>query len=124
MKWIAVILLVILMTLQYRIWFGDSSYQKIKIQEEQIQKVQLENDELTARNQKLFAEIKNLRNGSDAVEERARNQLEMVKDGEVFFRILTSNNAPHQASLSNSTPSKPLKPQATQSTQASEDNDQ
>lgn len=97
MKWIAGILLVILMTLQYRIWFGDSSYQKISLQEEQIEKVQSENADLMARNQKLFAEIKDLRSGSDAIEERARNQLEMVKDNEVFFRILTpykSNSAP------------------------------
>lgn len=97
MKWIAAILLVILMTLQYRIWFGDSSYQKISLQKEKIEKVRSENSDLTARNQKLLAEIKDLRNGSDAVEERARYQLEMVKDNEVFFRILTpypSNSTP------------------------------
>ncbi len=89
MKWIAVILLVILASLQYRLWFGQSSYQKIQLQQQKIQQISQENQELANWNQKLFAEIEDLRKGVEAVEERARYQLGMIKEGETFFRILT-----------------------------------
>ncbi|NVJ67254.1 MAG: cell division protein FtsB [Gammaproteobacteria bacterium] len=88
MKWIAVTLLLILATLQYRIWFGQSSFQQIELQHQKIELIKSENSELLNRNQKLLAEIKDLRKGTDAVEERARYQLGMIKEGETFFRIL------------------------------------
>lgn len=84
----AAILLVILISLQYRIWFGQTSFQKIQQQETKIEQIKKENDELLQRNQKLLAEIKDLRKGTDSIEERARFQLGMIKEGETFFRIL------------------------------------
>ncbi|MRX28388.1 cell division protein FtsB [Kangiella sp. HZ709] len=92
MKWMAAILLVIFISLQYRLWFGQSSFQKIELQHNKIKEVKIKNAEFTQRNQKLLAEIKGLRKGTDSVEERARYQLGMIKEGEVFFRILTTQN--------------------------------
>ncbi|WP_251359374.1 cell division protein FtsB [Kangiella sp. TOML190] len=91
MKWIALVLCVILISLQYRLWFGQSSYQKIQLQQQKIQQISTENQELANRNKKLFAEIEDLRKGVEAVEERARYQLGMIKEGETFFRLLNKD---------------------------------
>lgn len=90
MKWVALILVVIFTTLQYRIWFGESSFREIKQQREKVDNIRKENKELELRNQKIVAEITDLRDGKDAIEERARYQLGMIKEGEVFIRILES----------------------------------
>ncbi|GAA4349221.1 cell division protein FtsB [Kangiella taiwanensis] len=90
MKWVALILVVIFTTLQYRIWFGESSFREIKQQLEKVDNIRKENKELELRNQKIVAEITDLRDGKDAIEERARYQLGMIKEGEVFIRILES----------------------------------
>lgn len=91
MKWVALVLVMILGSLQYRIWFGESSFREIKIQREKAKNITKENKELEIRNQKIIAEIKDLRDGKDAIEERARYQLGMIKEGEVFIRILDSH---------------------------------
>jgi cell division protein FtsB len=91
MKWVALVLVVILGSLQYRIWFGESSFREISEQREKADNIRKENKELEIRNQKIMAEIKDLRDGKDAIEERARYQLGMIKEGEVFIRILDSH---------------------------------
>jgi len=91
MKWIALILVTILVALQYRIWFGESSFREIKLQRDKVESVKDENKELSLRNQKIMAEINDLRDGVDAIEERARYQLGMIKEGETFIRILDSH---------------------------------
>lgn len=91
MKWVALVLVVILGSLQYRIWFGESSFREIKQQREKADNIRKENKELEIRNQKIMAEITDLRDGKDAIEERARYQLGMIKEGEVFIRILDSH---------------------------------
>ena len=83
-------MVVIFTTLQYRIWFGESSFREIKQQREKVDNIRKENKELELRNQKIVAEITDLRDGQDAIEERARYQLGMIKEGEVFIRILES----------------------------------
>lgn len=83
-------MVVIFTTLQYRIWFGESSFREIKQQREKVDNIRKENKELELRNQKIVAEITDLRDGKDAIEERARYQLGMIKEGEVFIRILES----------------------------------
>lgn len=90
MKWVALILVVIFTTLQYRIWFGEFSFREIKQQREKVDNIRKENKELELRNQKIVAEITDLRDGKDAIEERARYQLGMIKEGELFIRILES----------------------------------
>lgn len=96
MKWVALTLLVVLASLQYRMWFGQTSFREIKQQEARIELVKSENAELALRNQKILAEIHDLREGTDAIEERARYQLGMIKEGETFFRILDSREGSRQ----------------------------
>lgn len=88
MKWIAFILVVILTALQYRMWFGQSSFQKIQQQQQKVSQIEQENLELSNRNHKMIAELRDLQDGTEAIEERARYQLGMIKEGETFFRIL------------------------------------
>lgn len=58
----------------------------------EIEVQQLVNGELQDRNNKMFAEIEDLRQGLDAIEERARNELGLVKEGETFYRIVGDNS--------------------------------
>ena len=70
--------------LQYTLWFGKngvSDYYTVEVQQQV-------NSKLQARNNEMFAEIDDLRQGLDAIEERARHELGLVKDGETFYRIV------------------------------------
>lgn len=90
MRWISLVLLTLLCLLQYRLWFGKHSildYWQMK-QEVEIQREQ--NANLTQRNNLLKADIEDLKIGLEAIEERARNELGLIKDGETFYRILPS----------------------------------
>ncbi|GAB3031491.1 cell division protein FtsB [Bowmanella dokdonensis] len=88
MKWISLVLFTLLCLLQYRLWFGKHSvpdYWKMK-QEVELQARQ--NANLTQRNGLLKADIEDLKIGLEAIEERARNELGLIKEGETFYRIL------------------------------------
>lgn len=78
----------LLLSLQYRLWVGDGSlaevwdlYQQVEIQRE-------ENQSLRERNQALEAEVQDLKQGLGAIEERAREELGMIKEGETFYQII------------------------------------
>lgn len=88
MKWIAAILFVLLALLQYRLWFGKNSIPDyIALQQEVAEQRKL-NANLEQRNSLLKADINDLKIGLDAIEERARNELGLIKQGETFYRIL------------------------------------
>ncbi|MDX1519561.1 MAG: cell division protein FtsB [Gammaproteobacteria bacterium] len=80
-------LVLLLVLLQYRLWFGNGSLTDIhhltEIKESQLQ----ENAELQERNHSLAAEVIDLKQGLDAIEERARSEMGMIKEDETFFQI-------------------------------------
>jgi cell division protein FtsB len=88
MRWIAGILLVCLLVLQYRLWVGDGSLAEVHALREEIAGQKAELAQLHARNQVLEAEVQDLRSGLDALEERARTDLGMIKPGEVFLQVI------------------------------------
>ncbi|WP_394200279.1 cell division protein FtsB [Shewanella waksmanii] len=88
MKRVLVLLLLLLSLLQYRLWFGSNSLPETFHLQEQITLQQQSNAKLVERNQILKEEINDLRSGTEALEERARNELGMVKQGETFFRVV------------------------------------
>ena len=88
MKILPVVLLLILLALQFRLWIGDGSLAELRQLEAQVEVQQIENDELRKRNEMLESEVLDLKNGLEAVEERARSELGMVKEGETFFLIV------------------------------------
>lgn len=82
------ILLVLLALLQYRLWVGDGSLAEVWRLTERIRAQEEENDALGQRNRLLDAEVRDLKGGLDAIEERARHELGMVKKGEVFYLVV------------------------------------
>lgn len=90
MRAITALLLIFLMLLQYRLWFGKNSVPDYLALEEEVQRQQLDNDKLKRRNKLLYADTDDLKSGVEAIEERARNELGMIKEGETFFRLIPS----------------------------------
>jgi len=90
MRAITVLLLVFLMLLQYRLWFGKNSVPDYLALENEVQRQILDNDKLKQRNKLLYADTDDLKLGVEAIEERARNELGMIKEGETFFRLIPS----------------------------------
>lgn len=89
-------LLIVCLTLlfgyfQYLFWFGDNGYLDYQVLTQQITELREQSDQLEARNKRIQAEINDLKNGVNAIEERARIQLDMVKPDEKFYRILPKN---------------------------------
>lgn len=82
------LLLILLGLLQYRLWWGDNNLPEYFSIKKQIIEQQRDNDKLLERNQVLKEEIRDLRSGTEALEERARNELGMVKEGETFYRVV------------------------------------
>jgi len=82
-------LILVFIGLQYRLWFGDGSLSEVVqlSRELEIQKQKLQ--QLEERNRVLEAQVLDLQNGLDAFEEKARNDLGMIKKGETFFQIVT-----------------------------------
>lgn len=87
MKWLIVILLLLLAALQYRIWYGEGSFAQAAKLERDIKLQQAENDRMHERNRILDVEVQDLKSGADSVEERARNDIGMIKKDETFFMI-------------------------------------
>lgn len=90
MKWIIAILLVLLVLLQFRLWVGDGSLAEVYRLQQAVDAQHEENQHLRERNKALEAEVQDLKSGLDALEERARSELGMIKDGEVFYQIIES----------------------------------
>ncbi len=88
MKPLIAILVLMLVALQYRLWVGEGSLADVSRLKSKIERQQLENDRLFQRNAILAEEVKALKSGLDAVEERAREDLGMVKEGETFYMIV------------------------------------
>ncbi len=87
MKWLVLVLVLLLGFLQYRLWVGEGSLAQIAELKHDIQKQQLENAHLRARNQSLVAEIEALKNGS-SIEDRARRDMGMIRKDETFVLIV------------------------------------
>ena len=88
MKKLLLLLIFILVYLQYRLWFGDGSLQDVWELHQEVEIQRLENIELRERNAALQAEVTDLQQGFDAIEEHAREDLGMVKEGETFYQVI------------------------------------
>ena len=74
--------------LQYRLWVGEGSYAEVRHLEDQIARQKHELKKMQQENLELQAEIEDLKSGNDAIEERARSELGMIREGEIFFQIV------------------------------------
>ncbi|QKT02347.1 cell division protein FtsB [Ectothiorhodospiraceae bacterium 2226] len=88
MKPIVATLAVLLLLLQYTLWAGQGGLRDVWHYKQQIAEQQEENRVLSERNRALEAEVLDLKQGLEALEERARSELGMVKEGETFFQVI------------------------------------
>ncbi|MCW5588351.1 MAG: cell division protein FtsB [Legionellales bacterium] len=88
MKLVGIALIALLAVLQYKIWLaGDGVRESLQLNS-QVKNAQMENQALNDRNQALSAEVLDLKHGEAAIEERARSELGMVKQGETFYQVV------------------------------------
>jgi cell division protein FtsB len=96
MRWLRVLLLalvVLLGILQYRLWFGNGGRQAVEVLDTRVQEQRRQNEGLGQRNAALAAEVADLKSGEAAIEERARNELGMIRPGETFYRVVDGEQA-------------------------------
>jgi cell division protein FtsB len=94
MRLITVCLAALLLIIQYPLWLGKGGWLRVSDMEAQVAVAHKKNDELKARNAKLESEVRDLKDGTGAVEERARSELGMIKQNEVFVQVLGPNGKP------------------------------
>jgi cell division protein FtsB len=82
------VLIVLLALVQFRLWVGDESLAEVWRLRQAIVSQTSENALLASRNQRLEADVRDLKNGLEAVEERARLELGMIRKGEIYFQIV------------------------------------
>jgi cell division protein FtsB len=88
LRWLLVILLGLLLILQYRLWFAEGSIAERHRLELQVEEQTRFNSELEARNAVLEREVLELQTGNKSVEQRAREELGLVREGETFYQIV------------------------------------
>jgi len=100
MKVFAIVLLVLVVLLQFRLWLSDEGVREVSRLEKAVAEQQQENATLKARNERLAAEVKDLKEGMAAVEERARSDLGMVGANESFYQVVPPETAANTAPAS------------------------
>lgn len=82
------VLVLILLILQYRLWVGEGSLAEVHALRQQIEQQRATLERLRRRNQALQAEVEDLKGGLEAIEERARSELGMIREGEIFYQVI------------------------------------
>ena len=93
MRALAITLIVLLAFIQYPLWFGKGGWMRVRYLDQRLEEQRARNVQQALRNAALAAEVLDLKTGLDAIEERARSELGMIKSNEVFFQILEPNPA-------------------------------
>ncbi len=88
MRLVPILIAALLLAIQFPLWLGRGGWMQVREMERQLASQNRTNAELEARNERLAAEVKDLKEGAGAVEERARFELGMLKEGEVFVQIV------------------------------------
>ena len=106
MRVVTYILLVLLLLLQYPLWLGKGSWLKVWEMGRQVEAQKQINEQTQKRNAGLDAEVRDLKSGTDAIEERARSELGMVKQREIFFQVVGGEGAATASGAAAATPPK------------------
>jgi len=94
MKALAISLAAFILLLQYPLWFGKGGWFRVWSLDRQVQEQRQTNARLRQRNSALDAEVRDLKQGYDALEERARYELGMIKQDEVFYQVVIPSPGP------------------------------
>lgn len=101
MRIVASILFFLLIVLQAKLWFGGHGVFQLWSLQRNIDQARDRNHELERRNETLHAQVKELKQGSEALEERARSQLGFIKEGETFYRVIPNASKSRPSDQSN-----------------------
>ena len=96
MRILAIFFAAVIVALQWPLWVGKGSWLRVWQLDTQLTEHRAANAKLKERNDALEAEVRDLKTGTDAIEERARNELGMIRQEELFFQVL--DRSPHSAS--------------------------
>ena len=94
MRWLMGGLLGLLLLLQYRLWFAEGGLAEAARLASQLEEAEAENATLSDRNATLTRELMALQNGNDAVEKNARENLGLIKEGEVYYQFIEEPDSP------------------------------
>jgi cell division protein FtsB len=97
LRWLALIFVALIVALQYPMWLGKGGWLQVRETERQLAEQREANAKLKARNEALDADVRDLKTGSEAIEERARSELGMIRNDEVFFQLQPPGAAPKVA---------------------------
>ena len=87
MRWLALTFVALIVALQYPMWLGKGGWLQVREYERQLAAQRDVNAKLKARNDALDADVRDLKTGYEAIEERARSELGMIRQDEVFFQL-------------------------------------
>ena len=88
MRVLLAILVLLLILLQYKLWLGEGGFADVRRLEQRVAEQMQENELLSQRNRELEAEVEDLRQGYEAIEERARSELGMIREEEEFYQVV------------------------------------
>ena len=94
MRWLALIFVALILALQYPMWLGKGGWLQVRETDRQMALQREANAKLKLRNDALDADVRDLKTGSEAIEERARSELGMIRSDEVFFQVQPAGGAP------------------------------
>lgn len=95
-RWLVVILALAGLAMQFQLWFAEDGYRKTRDLREAVAVQRRQNQELRTRNEALDAEVTNLKQGSEAAEERARTDLGLIGPAETFYQVVPAGGPDDQ----------------------------
>ncbi len=115
MRWLALLFIALIAALQYPMWLGKGGWLQVRESDRQLAAQREANATLKARNDALDADVRDLKVGYEAIEERARLELGMVKHDEVFFQLQPRSKEAIETSIApggapGATPTMPIRP--------------
>ena len=93
MRWLAAALAAAVMLLQYRVWLSENGVREVERLQHAVAAQRADNEQLAERNRQLAAEVRDLKTGMDALEERARSDLGMIGRNETFYQVVPARPA-------------------------------
>lgn len=94
MRWPSLIFLLLFLALQYPLWFGHGGWGHVRQTEQELSILRESNDKIAQRNAEMAAEVKDLKSGYDAIEDKARFELGLIKPGEIFIQVPEDDRTP------------------------------
>ena len=110
MKWLSLCLLLVVLGTQYRLWLSDDGVREVAQLRQSVATQKAENERLADRNRQLAEEVRDLKVGFSALEERARSELGMVADNETYYQVVPGAKSPVPTPAVPAAPTAPATP--------------